>query len=188
MEEYTVIPFNFGTVYLSEESLHKFVVEYSDSLIENFLFVEWKEEWTIRMYSNQEVLREEIDNLSTEAADLEKLIMSSSPGKAFLLSRKKAILIENEISKLNKYYGSEYYDEIKKHSVSTVFNNLIPKEFTGRNDDMILNATFLVNKDQSVNFVSNVRLLNKKYNHLGFDSEITGPWPPFSFISIKENK
>ena len=124
MEDYTVIPFNFGTIYRSEEPLRKFVEEYSDSLIENLLFVEEKEEWAIKIFSNHAVLRDHIDNLSPVAADLEKQIMASSPGKAFLLGRKKADLIENEIDRLCKVYGQEYYNELNKMSVSVTFNNL----------------------------------------------------------------
>jgi hypothetical protein len=186
MEENTVIPFNFGTIYRSEEPLKKFMEEYSESLVENLLFIEWKEEWAVKIYSNHVILREHIDNLSEEAAELEKQIMASSPGKAFLLGRKKAVLIENEIDRLCKYYGQDYFNELKKLSVSTNLNNLIPKEFSGRNDDMILNATFLVSKDRTIEFVSNVRMLKNKYANLGFSLEVTGPWPPFSFVSIKE--
>lgn len=186
MEDHTVIPFNFGTIYHSVENLNKFIADYSDSLIRNLHFVDWKEEWAIKVYSNQLLLKEHIDNLSAEAAELEKQIMASSPGKAFLLSRKKADLIEREIEKLCKKYGQDYFNEFNTISGSAKLNNLIPKEFSGRNDNMILNASFLVAKDHAIEFVSMARRLKNKYSYLGFDLEVTGPWPPFSFIAIKE--
>ncbi len=188
MEDYTVIPFNFGTIYLSEEPLKKFIGDYADSLIENLLFVEWKEEWAIKLYCNHDVLKEHIDTLSPAAAELERQIMASSPGKAFLLSRKKAVFIENEIDLLCKKYGQEYFDEFKKISHSTALNNIVPKEYTDRKDEMILHAAFLVSKDKAIEFVSVVRQMKNKYAGFGFNVEITGPWPPFSFISIKEKQ
>ena len=186
MEDCTVIPFNFGSIYRSEEPLKKFMSDYADSLIENLLFVEWKEEWTVKIYSDRKVLVDQIDELSEEAASLEKQIMASSPGRAFLMKRKKAELIENEVDRLCKVYGQEYFDEFRKLSEAFALNNLIPKELSERNDEMILNATFLVSKDRAVDIASTAMKQKKKNTELGFDIEITGPWPPFSFISIKE--
>jgi hypothetical protein len=186
MEDHTVVPFNFGTIYHSIENLNKFIADYSDSLIRNLHFVDWKDEWAIKVYSNQLLLKEQIDSLSPEAAELEKQIMASSPGKAFLLTRKKADLIENVIEKLGKKYGQEYFNEFNAISASAKLNNLIPKEFSCRNDNMILNASFLVAKDLAIEFVTMARRLKNKYSDLGFDMEVTGPWPPFSFIAIKE--
>ena len=186
MDQYTAIPFKFGTIFQSEASLASFVEKYTDSLIDNLISVEWKEEWSIKIYNNRKVLIEQIDELSEEAAELEKQIMASSPGKAFLLKRKKSDLIENEIDRICKHWGQQYFEEFNEMSESTQLNNLLPKEFSGRNDDMILNAAFLVNKDKTINFVATARQFRQKYAKLGFDFEITGPWPPFSFISIKE--
>ena len=188
MEDHTVIPFNFGTIYRSEESLKKFMGEYSNAIVQNLLLVEWKEEWAVKLYCNQDVMKAQIDNLSHEAAELEYQIMASSPGKAFLLTRKKADLIDLEIDRLSKSYGQEFFNEFNALSASAKLINIIPKEFSGRNDKMILNAAFLLPKDKTIEFVSLLGRLQKKYAGIGFELEGTGPWPPFSFVSIKENQ
>jgi hypothetical protein len=51
---------------------------------------------------------------------------------------------------------------------------------------MILNATFFVDKQQVSDFMHITNLQRKKYSKLGLFFDVTGPWPPFSFISIKE--
>ena len=188
MEYSTVIPFKFGTIFQAEDSLKKFVEDYSGSLIENYHHIKGKEEWSVKIYCDRKELCEQIDELSEETAALEKQIMASSPGKAFLLKRKKTDLIENEMDRLCKNYGQEYYDEFKNLSESTSLNNLLPKEFAGREDTMILNATFLVRKNKVTDFKSTVDTLRKKDGNSGFFIEATGPWPPFSFISIKEKQ
>jgi len=186
MENNTVIPFKFGTIFNAEESLQKFIADYSDSLIENFNHIKGKEEWSVKIYCNRRALSSQIDKLSEEAAELEKQIFASSPGKAFLLKRKKSDLIENEMDQLCKTYGQKYFEELKNLSDSISLNKLLPKEFTGREDSMILNATFLISKDKLADFTSSVSALKKKDENSGFFIETIGPWPPFSFISIKE--
>lgn len=188
MEQRTVIPFKFGTIYHTKDSLKNFITNYSDSLIENFLHITGKEEWSVKIYFDSKILLEQIDELSEEAAALEKQIMASSPGKAFLLKIKKTELIKNEITRLHKNYGQKYYDKFKNLSESTSLNNLLPKEFTGREDTMILNATFFVNKNKVADFISTVETCRKKDGNSGCFIEAIGPWPPFSFISIKEKQ
>jgi len=155
-------------------------------LTENFHNIEGKEEWSVKIYCNRKALSEQIDELSEEAASLEKQIMASSPGKAFLLKRKKTDLIENEMDRLCKIYGQEYYYKFKNLSESTSLNNLLPKEFTAREDSMILNAAFFVNKNNIQDFKRTIGEIKEKDENSGFIVEATGPWPPFSFISIKE--
>lgn len=186
METSSVIPFKFGTIFHSEERLSLFISDYSLSLNENFNYIDGKEEWAVKVFCNRQILSEKIDELSSEAAELEKQIMASSPGKAFLLKRKKTDLIENEIDKLCKFYGQEYFNGFEDLSESTSLNNLLPKEFTGREDTMILNAVFLVQKTKVREFVSFVEQLKRTNEKSGFFIDFTGPWPPFSFISIKE--
>lgn len=187
MEQNTALPFKFGTIFSSADSLRKFVTDYSDSLIENFHHIGDKEEWCIKIFCDRKILSEQIDELSEETLALERQIMASSPGKAFLLKRKKSELIGNEMNRICKSYGQDYYNELKNQSVSTHLNNLLPKEFTGRQDNMILNAAFLVCKAKVNDFSNTVDILMKKGCNSGFFIEMTGPLPPFSFICVKEN-
>lgn len=186
MEQNTMIPFKFGTIFLTEESLRKFIADYSNSLTENFQHIKNMEEWSVKIYCNRKALCEKIDELSEDAAALEKQIMESSLGKAYLLKKKKTDLIENEMDRLCKEYGQNYFNEFENLSESTSLNNLLPKDFTGREDMMILNAVFLVHTKKVTDFNNTKDKLIEKYGNFGFKIEITGPWPPFSFISIKE--
>ena len=186
MEYTTVIPFKFGTIFNTKAGLQQFITDYTVSLTENFNNIRGKEEWAVKIYCNRKAMSEQIDELSVEAAALEEEIMASSPGKAYLLQRKKEDLIEKEMDRLCRDYGQKYFDEFKSLSESTSLSNLLPKEYTGREDTMILNAAFLVSKDNVSDFKWTFDTLRKKDENAGFIIEATGPWPPFSFISIKE--
>jgi hypothetical protein len=187
MTQNTVIPFKFGTIFNAENDLKKFITDYSDSLFENFHHIEGREAWSVKIYCDRKLLSEQIDELSEEASALEKQIMASSPGKAFLLRRKKSELVENEMDRICKSNAQNYYGEFRKLSVSTNLNNLLPKEFTGREDTMILNADFLVNKTKVIDFRNTVDTFKKNDSICGFHILATGPLPPFNFICIKEN-
>jgi hypothetical protein len=187
MKNNTVIPFKFGTIFNSKENLEIFVNDYSSSLAENFNIIEGKEEWSVKIYCNKSKLYEQIPELSEEVKALEKQILESSPGKAFLLKRKRVELVEQEVKSILKTNGQKCYDGFKAISCDVCINNLLPHDLTGREDDMILNATFFVGKQRVSDFIPTAHLLQEKYRDIGFSFDVTGPWPPFSFISIKEH-
>jgi hypothetical protein len=180
-----VIPFNFGTIFHTEENLRQFITDYQDAFKENFDIVRGKEEWSVKIFSDTRALCHRIDELSEPAAALEKEIMASSPGKAFLLKRKKTELVENEMARLCKFYGQQYYNTFERLSESVFLNNLQPKELTGRTDNMILNASFLIVKSKVKEFQDCAGKLIGEAGSLGFNIEISGPWPPFSFVAVK---
>jgi len=186
MENSTVIPFKFGTIYNSEEGLRKFIRDYSSSLSKNLKSIEGKEEWSVKIYCNYKTLIENTEELSEDVVAIEKQIGESSPGKAYILQRKKDEVIKGEIEKLYKFYSQQFFDELKSLSESYLINNLLPKELTEKIDDMILNVTFFVSKNKVRDFISTTELQMNKNKIYGVTVEATGPWPPFSFISINE--
>jgi hypothetical protein len=186
MKKSTVIPFKFGTIFNSEESLGKFIQNYSGSLTENIENIKGKEEWSVKIYCNRTLLNQQIVKISDDVRTLEQEILESMPGKAFLLKRKKVELIEKEVQKVMQICGQTCFDELAALSEHTKINNILPKELTERTDDMILNVSCFVNQGRVKELLSAIGELLKKYKNVGFDIAVAGPWPPFSFISIKE--
>jgi hypothetical protein len=187
MESGSVIPFNFGTIYFSKDNLKEFISDYSISLDENFQFIKGMQEWSVKIYCDRKSLIGHIDEWSEEAAAMEKQIMASAPGKAFLFKIKKNGLIENEVDRLCKSFGQQYFNEFSELCESSSLNNLLPKELTGREDTMILNATFLVSNKKVAEFINIEDRQRKKEKDSGFSIKISGPWAPSSFVSLKEN-
>jgi len=186
MQNSTVIPFKFGTLFNSEESLGKFIRNYSGSLTENLKNIKGKEEWSVKIYCNLSLLNQQIGEISKDVLTMEQEILESMPGKAFLLKRKKVELIDKEVQKVMQICGQTCYDELAALSEHTKINNILPKELTERTDDMILNVSCFVNQGRVNELLSVIDELLKKYKSVGFDMAVAGPWPPFSFISIKE--
>lgn len=186
MESNSVIPFKFGTIFNSEESLGNFIQDYSASLADNLKNTKDKEEWAVKVYCDRGTLNLQIGEISEEVRNLETEISKSMPGKAFLLKRKRVELIDLEVEKVIRNCGQNVFEELVVFSEFTKINNILPKEVTERTDDMILNISCFVRKDRVEELKNAVGISRQKYQHVGFKIDATGPWPPFSFISIKE--
>lgn len=186
MKDSTVIPFKFGSIFNTAESLGLFINDYSESLKENFKNLKGKEEWSVKIYCDRSVLNRQIDQISDEVRNLEEEIQKSMPGKAFILKRKKVELVGKEVEKVMRACGQSCFDGLASIAGLTKINNILPKELTGRTDDMILNVSCLIDAGKVDDFLEAVKKSAEKYNNTGLQVEATGPWPSFSFVKIKE--
>ena len=75
-------------------------------------------------------------------------------------------------------------NECKKEIENLLSENAI-KTVKGRlfSDRLLLNKSFLVEKDKIENFSAQVAELEKKYPQFKF--QYSGPWPPYSFVNIR---
>lgn len=188
MKNRTVIPFKFGTIFNSEESLRQFIVDYSSSLTENLKNLKGKEEWSVKIYCDRTILNQQIGEISEDVRALEQEISISQPGKAFILKRKKAELIGKEIEMVMRICGQVCYEKLVTLSEQIQINNLMTKELTERTDDMILNVSCFVKNDKVGELMAEISKLQEKYKHVGFDLDVAGSWPPFSFTLIQEKQ
>lgn len=186
MEQNTVLPFKLGTIFDNDESLRNFIKSHSGSVRENFNYISGKEEWMVKIYCNRRKLSERIDELCKDAAVLEEKIMASSPGKAHMLKSKKSELIDTEMERMARDYGRLYFDNFNILSEASQLNPLLPDGVTGRPDRMILNASFLVNKDNVKFFKNAASSIQKREGDSPIMIETSGPCPPYSFVTLKE--
>ena len=66
-------------------------------------------------------------------------------------------------------------------AVDAVANRPQPRELTGRDETMLLNAAYLVPRGDA-RLEAGVAGLQAAYEQLGLTFEITGPWPPHNFV------
>jgi len=183
-----VIPFKFGTLFNTDDSLKAMLQGYGEEFKIILRKLENKEEWGVKIYCNTKKLEAFSINDDPEILEIENQINKSSPGKAFLLKKKKAELLAQAVNRKINEYGQESFDLLKESSFEARINKLLPKQVTERKDDMILNSAFLVEKDEVSNFINMVDMLRVHYENRGFFIDCTGPWPPYNFCGLSKQK
>lgn len=186
MQDNCVLPFKLGTIFNTEDSLKTMIDENIEELKNNLTGLEGRQEWGIKIYCDMKRLKGFITKENKEVLKIDKEISSSPKGKAFFLKKKREELIKNIINREINEYGKESFEILKGFSVETKINRLLPKEVTEKEDRMILNAAFLVDKDKAVEFVSTANGLITKYSKRGISFSCTGPWPPYNFCHISK--
>jgi len=188
MKDTTVLPFKFGTVFQSEENVEKLLNEHNTEFKRIIEDLDGKEEWGLKIYCDIEKLKETLLEEDEELLKIEREINSSSPGKTFFLKKKKEKLLNAVVNKKLNEYGQDCFERLSQKSLQTQINNLLPIEVTGRKDDMIFNAAFLIDKTKVAEFIQVVDIFKTWYKHKGLEFDCTGPWPPYNFCRLSKEE
>jgi len=188
MRNVYVMPFKFGTLFNTDESLKAMLAEYGEEFEAILRKLENKEEWGVKIYCDAEKLKTFSINEDPEILEIENKISTSSPGKAFFFKKKKTELLAQAANRKINESGQESFELLKELSFEARVNKLLPREVTERADDMVLNSAFLVGKDEVGDFINMVDTLKMHYENSGFFIDCTGPWPPYNFCGFSNQK
>jgi hypothetical protein len=188
MSSTNVIPFKFATLFNTDNSLKAMLEQYGQEFKAILRKLANKQEWGLKIYCNPEKLKARLGNDESEILKIEDEIKSSSVGRSYFLKKKKDELIEKTLNEKINDCGQESFELLKELSFEARINRLLPKEVTEREDDMVLNSAFLVDRDEVGDFQNMVDTLKVHYEGKGFLIDCTGPWPPYNFCGLSSGK
>lgn len=188
MTNANVIPFKFGTLFHTDDSLKTMLQGYGEEFKAILKKLANKQEWGLKIYCNPEKLKASFLNNQEKILEIEDEIKSSSVGKGYFLKKKKDELTERLLNDKIIECGQESFELLKELSFEARINKLLPKQVTERKDDMVLNSAFLVSKDEVDDFLNMVDTLKMHYENKGLLIDCTGPWPPYNFCGLSRGK
>jgi hypothetical protein len=176
-----VLPFKFGTVFENEANVEKLLKVNNIEFKAVLASLDGKEEWGLKIYCNSEYFKDALCRGNERIAEIDKEILAAGKGKAFFLKKKKDEIIKDVINEKISEYTKDCFERLKVTAVDTKINNILPKEVTEKQEDMVLNTAFLINKERLKGFVNVLAYLKTKYLNKGLILDCTGPWPPYNF-------
>jgi hypothetical protein len=182
----SVLPFKLGTIFTEVENLESFIGEYAETLNDNLAKISGREEWAVKGFVNRHGLAEDLNKGSEIIRNVEQEISKSSSGRSFFLLRKKETLVIQEAQKMIDAFCNRAGEIAESLCVEV---RPLSTEFSTPQVDLVFNLACLVNSPDRKQFLQSIRQLNDDRlghkavgNH--FFIELTGPWPPFSFVNI----
>lgn len=181
---YDVVPFRFGTIYRDGAQACKAITRHRAELYQALDRVEGACEWGLKLYYDPNVLRRRIEFESAGVRPMRDALAQASPGTRFFLQKKYTKVLNEEMAKV----AADCVRRMRESSVTCVRNcadiALQPAAVHGRAAEMAMNVAYLVAKPAFSRFRQAVAEWQKEHAAFGFDHELTGPWPPYHFVSI----
>src|SRR5437879_2395801 len=172
----TTLPVRFGIIIKTEEGVKKLLVSSYKDFKSKITKFEDKDEFGVKVIFDknniEKIKRSMHDN--SEIKKIKKEMSDAGDGTAYFLKMKMDEAIKNEtLKKIDNTSG-----EIHSQLASSADDNRLLKTDI---DQVILNAAYLVKKNDQNNFNLKLMNLQEKYKKDGLMFHRSGPWAPYSF-------
>jgi hypothetical protein len=176
MNDYTVIPMSFGTVFKRTDDVIEFIKGTSDALMDVLQKMRDKIELGLKVNWDRDAIIHEIELENEEISRLKEEI-NRTTSSTYFARMQLGRLVEQALTNRSDQFVAEVYDHLRDTAVASRAGKPI-------GDKMILNAAFLVERDKADEFDARVQDIARKYEgKLSF--RYTGPWPPYNFVNIR---
>ncbi len=181
-----ILPATFGCVYPDEDDLRARLADLQETLLARLKWLADCDEWTVRVYSEAASLSQSLVREHPRIQQLQQEIDSVTPGRAYLLKRR----LLNELTALVQNTEAERADEAFARMGHASRASMVQAQNTssdrGHGETEILRAVFLVTRSDRATFLREVETTASR--DAGIRSEHSGPWPPYSFARLEEER
>ncbi|MHB1843628.1 MAG: GvpL/GvpF family gas vesicle protein [Deltaproteobacteria bacterium] len=175
MREHTVIPMSFGTVFKTDDDIVELLKSAYDAFNDVLDKMKDKLEFGLKVLWDRDVVLGQIEHEDDDVRRLKREI-SSQQGSTYFARMQYGRLVDAALQARSEQYVAEIFEKLRDVSVASRANKPI-------GDRMILNAAFLVSRDQEAAFEARLKAIGALHDKLTF--KYTGPWPPYNFVNIR---
>ncbi len=175
MREHTVIPMSFGTVFKTREDIIELLRSAAAAFGDVLNKMQNKLEFGLKVLWDRDQAVREVESEDDDISRLKKEI-SLQKGPTYFARMQYGRLVDAALHARSERYVAAVLDELRDVSVASRINKPI-------GDKMIMNAAFLISRDQEQAFDAKVKSIASRFDKLTF--KYTGPWPPYNFVNIR---
>lgn len=174
MEKFSILPMRFLTVFDSKADIISMMRDYHRDFRDNLDRLRNKVEFGIKVLWAGDKIKERIVNLY-DRTNNQVSISDDSPAKNYIMDKFKNYKIERAFE--------EEADRCIK-GVDKFFSKLVVEKKLEKlkTENLLLNASYLVDKEKQADFKKAFERLITSRNGLKY--LLSGPWPPYNFIII----
>ena len=186
MEHGPIIPARLCTLFSNKDTLRELLVKSEHQFHDKLEQLRGRQEWGLKAFCDETKLRPALSASDPELKALEAAAARASPGQAYVLRKKHDSLLAELVSQRTDEVLDQVIDGLEDMTIDTRWRPLLSKAASGRSQTMSLNAALLVELTARAELRSRVDALSAPFEAEGFQFELTGPWPPYSFCDSEE--
>jgi hypothetical protein len=183
---YDVVPFRFGTIYLDSSHASNAIARHRREFCRALDRVRDASEWGIKLYCDQDMLCRKIESESPAILQLRDELGRSSPGARFFFQKRYAKALDGEAETMIRRSLERIRQRLDTCASESTEIEVQPAAAHGRPAEMIMNAAYLVTTGSMGKLRQTIADLREECAPQGLSFELTGPWPPYHFVSIRQ--
>jgi hypothetical protein len=175
MERQTVLPMSFGTVFRTDDDIVEFLRSAHEAFADVINKMADKLEFGLKVLWDRDAV---IRSIEAEDEGIRRLKreLSALKGSTYFARMQYGRMVDSALEARSESYVFDIFEALRSVAVASRSNKPI-------GDKMIMNAAFLVSRDEEPAFDAAVKQLGAQFDKLTF--KYTGPWPPYNFVNIR---
>jgi hypothetical protein len=183
LAETTIVPLRLCTIYESEDGVREMLEREHVSLARALDTLAGRQEWGVKVLADEERLTEEARSQSAEAGALEDELDARTGGGAYMLRRRLERHVRDASDALASELAEQVHAQLQDWASDAVALAPQNPEISGHEGRMLMNGAYLVETERVDGLRALVSDLEELHRRLGVRIELTGPWPPYNFLS-----
>jgi hypothetical protein len=176
-----ILPARLFSLYSADDALRTAADARMGEVAAGLRSLSGRREWNLKVAWDAADLARHASEISPELSRMEDEIMTATPGKRYLLERRRSDLLKQELGRAARALANRLLDELAKHAVDTRVLPLTDSDDAGT---VVLNAALLVTRDAEDGLRSRAAELYPHYTALGMIVSFSGPWAPYRFVDV----
>lgn len=183
---YPFVPFRFCTIYHGLAHVSDALERHQAELNEALDRVRDASEWGVKLFCQPDVLRQRVESASVAIGQMRETLARATPGARFFLQKKFDRALAAEVTEAISRRIVESQSRLAVIAREGVSLAVQARAEHGRPADMVWNAAYLVGEEILDAFRQALAVLMAESAEHGFSYDLTGPWPPYHFVTRGE--
>ena len=186
MERGPVIPARLCTLFTDADAVKTRLSEAEEAFASTLDRLGGRREWGLKIYCDEARLSASLEARDPESLSLAASAASVSPGRQYILAKKRAARAEELVARRVDDVREETIAAIESQGIDVCLKDLLPAAALMRPEAMIANLALLAGPDELSAIEATVEAIGAELGEGAFLFELSGPWPPYSFTGTAE--
>lgn len=170
-QRHCIAPVRLATIYHTDDGVHHLLDHSGDAIMHALERLRGCGEWGVKAFRAAE-----------PEPGLDVGADPARPGTAYLLRRRAARDHAATMRKVTAVTVEQAYRELAEHAVASRRYPTQDPRLTGRSEEMLLNAAYLID----LRHIEQFRMAADQWEGQGLRLELAGPWPAYSFTAVEQ--
>jgi hypothetical protein len=178
-----IVPLRLCTIFTDEAGVRTMLARDGRQLREALERLDGRREWGVKLLVDRDALAAAARERSPEVAALQDEAAERSGGGAYMHERRLERLVGEVVDRLAAELADDVHARLGDWAADSVLNPPQNRELSGHEGEMLLNGAYLVEIERTEGLRRLLHELEDRHKALGARLQLTGPWPPYNFVS-----
>jgi hypothetical protein len=173
----TTLPVKFGTIFRTEDGVVTLLSKSYEDYQKKLTKLEGMDEFGVKVLFNKAglaTIKADVERTSPEIAKMRRSLAKAGEGKSYFTKIKMNEAIRSQAYRKMDELSREIHDDLVRNSKE---GTILKTE----HEQIVLNAAYLVRREDGAAFLARAAKLGKEYAGKGLLVHSSGPWAPYSF-------